>query len=149
MENRLKSYRSFQVLEKMFNAFLKARILPALLIGTISMNILSVFVCISLHGEIEISGLLLFLALGFNAALVNIITYTLASTVNTRSTQILRSFRTKMVGMRRKSELRRQIASCSVLGVQFGSNFIDRGTPLVIQDFCLNPIVSLSLLVVN
>lgn len=42
--------------------------------------------------------------------------------------------------------LRRHILSCYALKVKFGSNFTDRGTALVIQNFCLHQTVSLTLI---
>lgn len=52
----------------------------------------------------------------------------------------------KVPGLEGKKLIRRQVKGCSMLKVKFGSNFIDRGTPLVIQNFCINQTVSLTLI---
>lgn len=46
----------------------------------------------------------------------------------------------------RRSALIKGAKACTVLKIKFGSNFIDRGTPLVIQKFCLDQTMSLVLI---
>lgn len=46
----------------------------------------------------------------------------------------------------KRSLVTREIKACSVLKIKFGSNFIDNGTPLVIQDFCMNQTLNLLLI---
>ncbi|OXA42400.1 hypothetical protein Fcan01_22900 [Folsomia candida] len=75
----------------------------------------------------------------------NIFVITLASRVNASSKRVLKILSGKIVGFRgaEMRHLRRELAACGVLKIKFGNNFIDNGTPLVMQNFCINQTLSL------
>ncbi|OXA47974.1 hypothetical protein Fcan01_17295 [Folsomia candida] len=114
----LKLYRSIQILEKYMNGFLMARVAPMMVMSIPAIQI----AC----------GLLV---------------YTFASWVSSTSTKVLQTHAgvTVQFGGKR-SVLAREIRACGALKIKFGSNFIDNGTPLVIQNFCLNQTVNLLLI---
>ncbi|OXA61324.1 hypothetical protein Fcan01_00812 [Folsomia candida] len=93
-------------------------------------------------------GFLIFPLLAIDTGIVNIAVYSLASNVYTKSEKILLSLGNK-IDQRKKGKgrlINRQILSCSALRVEFVSNFFDRDTALVIQNFCIDEIVSVSLI---
>lgn len=104
-------------------------------------------VCINLHDQIGFPEFLIFPLFLVNAAIVNIFVFSLAAGIHNQSASLLQSMK------RRSSETagkkggiqRREICNCTVLKIKFGSNFIDRATPLILQNFCLNQTMSLTL----
>ncbi|OXA45026.1 hypothetical protein Fcan01_20122 [Folsomia candida] len=123
-------YRNIQILEKMFNGVL-------------------MYICVMMHDEIPMPAYLIFPLVLLNCLGNNIFIFTFASWVNNVSTRTLRE---QLMGMgrcgwgKRRSILSKEAKACTVLKIKFGSNFIDRGTPLVIQDFCLTQTMSLILI---
>lgn len=75
----------------------------------------------------------------------NMVIITLASRVHSASRDLLTSL--KQLKLEKRSKLmRKELQACNTLRIKFGSNFIDNGTPLVMQDVCINQIMSLVLL---
>ncbi|OXA43101.1 hypothetical protein Fcan01_22054 [Folsomia candida] len=142
----IRLYKCLQVLEKSFNDFLMYRMMPALLACAPGVQVIVQYVCINHHNDIQMPGFLVFPLIGWNAGINNFLVYTLASGINIASETALQGMKNKVVGLRGQKLIRRQLRACSLLKVKFGSNFIDRGTPLVIQDFCINQTVSLTLI---
>lgn len=91
-------------------------------------------------------GFLVFPMILFDAVIVNMLTITLASNVHKESVKLLRVMAKNAIGQGQYAVTKRQLRACTLLKIKFGSNFIDRGTPLVIQTFCLNQTVSLGLI---
>lgn len=92
-------------------------------------------------------GLLVFPLMMLDCAVVNGFVFTLASRVNTTSTEMLKMQERHSIQFGgRRSVLAREIRSCGVLKIKFGSNYVDKGTPLVIQDFCVNQTLNLLLI---
>ncbi|XP_035715556.1 uncharacterized protein LOC118438863 [Folsomia candida] len=143
----LKLYRSIQILEKYMNGCTMVRIVPSMVLCTPNLQIISQFVSIKLHSKIAMPGFLIFPLIMVDAVIVNVFVYTLASWVNSTSTKLLQTQvrRTVQFGGK-KSQLAREIRACGVLKIKFGSNFIDNGTPLVIQNFCFNQTLNLLLI---
>lgn len=141
-------YRCTQLLETSFNEFLMVRTVPAMVAFIPTLQIVSQYVCIKMRGEIEMPGFLLFPLILVDSVGVNLLVFTLASWVNNISTKFLHTLDAKIAGRRgtRKWMLRKEKIACGVLKIKFGSNFIDSGTPLVIQNFCLTQTMSLILL---
>lgn len=139
-------YRGVQVLEKMFNVFLKDQIVPGMVSCLPGIQIFSQYVCIKLHSEIPMPGLLVFPMVLLDAVLNNILMFTLASSVNTLSGKILSSWRKALELFKRRTPIKKQLKACTLMKIQFGSNYIDNGTPLVIQNFCLSQTLSLLLI---
>lgn len=147
-QNCMRMYRCIQLLEKSFNGFLMVRTIPAMVAFIPTLQIVSQYVCITMHDEIEMPGFLVFPLMLIDSVMVNIMVFTLASWVNNISTKFLHKLDKKIAGLRgtRKSNLRKEQVACCVLKIKFGSNFIDSGTPLVIQNFCLTQTMSLILI---
>lgn len=150
VEACIKLYRCIQIMEKLLNAFLMVRIVPVMVAGMPGLQILTQYVCIKMHEEISMPGFLIFPLVFGDSTVNNVLVFTLASWINNISAKVLMQLGNKMVNLDASrmglSILRRKIKACTVLKIKFGSNFIDRGTPLVIQNFCLNQTMTLILI---
>ncbi|OXA38752.1 hypothetical protein Fcan01_26387 [Folsomia candida] len=146
MDTCIRLYRSIQILEKSFNDFLMVMIVPAMMICSPGIQLIVQYVCINHHKDIAMPGFLVFPTLGLDAGINNVLVFTLASHINIGSEKALQGMKEKVMGLEKRKLMKRQIRACSVLKVKFGSNFIDRGTPLVIQNFCVNQTVALTLI---
>ncbi|OXA41151.1 hypothetical protein Fcan01_24014 [Folsomia candida] len=140
-------YRYVQVLEKSFTAFVSEKLVPTIMFCLPALQIFSLYVCITLHATIALPGFAIFPLLAINAGISNILVITLASMVNVSSQRVLNALAQKVVGCTggKRALQRREVEACGVLKIKFGSNFIDRGTPLVMQNFCISQTVSLCL----
>ncbi|OXA61399.1 Light-independent protochlorophyllide reductase subunit B [Folsomia candida] len=140
-------YRSMQILEKIFNDFVRERVLPAILFCTPAVQVVGMYVGINLQSEIAMPGFLVFPLIGVDAAVCNILVVTMASWIYKRSQKLILLLKKRAARIpSQKALIKRQIRSCSEMRVKFGSNFIDRGTPLVIQNFCINQTMTLTLI---
>ncbi|XP_035714106.1 uncharacterized protein LOC110857874 [Folsomia candida] len=141
-------YRSVQILETIFNTFLRIRVVPSVILGTIGLQIMSLYACINLHEELSKSGLVIIVIMGMDAIICNLVVFTLASQVHNSSLKIMRNLGRKSMALfgQGRSIAKRQLRACAILRVKFGSNFIDRGTPLVVETFCINQTMSLTLI---
>lgn len=141
-------YRWIQILVKAYNSFLRDRILPSIMLCVPGIQVVTLYVTINHHSDITMPGFLIFPLLLLNAGVTNVLGLTLASFVNSVSKRVIESLRKRASRLRgrKKSLAKRQLRACSVLKIRFKSNFIDRGTPLVVQTFCFNQTVSLILI---
>ncbi|XP_035702639.1 uncharacterized protein LOC118434048 [Folsomia candida] len=145
MASCIRLYRSIHLLEKSFNAFLMQRILPPFMLTCIGLQIMGLYVCIMHQKDIPIAGLLVFHLLGVDAMICSI--FTMASLVHTKSTNVLEMLGRTVAGIgKNRKVVRRELKSLTVMNLKFGSNFIDRETPLNIQSFAWNQTVSLCLI---
>lgn len=122
--------------------------MPVILSCIPAIQIVGLYVCITLHEEIALPGFAIFPLLAIAATIHNILVITLAAMVNISSKRVLIILRLKIVGSnegKMRKLLRRELAACGVLKIKFGNNFIDNGTPLVMQNFCINQTMSLCL----
>lgn len=130
------------------NAFLMISIVPTVVGLLPFIQIICQFVNVKLHDQISLPGFRIFPLMLIDAVGNNVIFFTLASKVNVGSNFILKMHARQTIQFTRKSAtLAREIRSCSVLKIKFGSNFIDRLTPLIIQNFCITQ--TLTLLLIN
>lgn len=135
-------YRAIQILEVHLNNYGRIRIVPAFMSGVPFIEILSLFVIIKLHDQIPFPGFLIFPE-GFITAFTSIMVFeTIAAVLNTKSIGVIAAWSQLSTGKVRRKEVR----SLRPLMVKFGQNYIDRGTPLVSQDFCISQTVSLLLM---
>ncbi|OXA64261.1 hypothetical protein Fcan01_00207 [Folsomia candida] len=149
MANCIRLYRSIHLLEKSFNAFLMQRVLPAFMLVCTGIQIIGLYVGIMHHADIPMPGLLVFHLLGLDAAICSMLIFTMASFVHAKSSEVLQILGKTSVGITENTDrklLRRELKSLSLMNVKFGSNFIDRGTPLNLQTFALNQTASLCLI---
>ncbi|OXA48446.1 hypothetical protein Fcan01_16677 [Folsomia candida] len=149
LQEWIRIYHSFQVLEKSFNAVLQNRLVPTILLGVPIAQVLGLYSSIHLHGMIEMPQFLLFPMIFVNSGLINILIVTMASRVNVNSARLLTSvkrWRLKITKVER-AFIKRKLGACRPLKIKLGSNnFIDRRTPLTIQNFCLTQTMSLTLM---
>lgn len=138
-------YRNIQILDNSFNVVLTERILPAIMICIPAIEIATLFVCFTLHQEIPIPGFLIFPIIAMSAGINNILIITLASKVYSASQRLLSLFEKTHQG-RMSKFVRKELLACNVLKIKFGSNFIDNGTPVIMQNFCIDKTLSLILL---
>lgn len=116
------------------------RILPALMIIVPSMQVIVQYVCVVHHDDIAMPGFLVFPLMGVDAIASNLLIYTFASFVHNDSEKLVKSLERKFFQGSTKwsrSFVKRMIKSLTVLKIKFGANFIDRGTPLIVQNFCI------------
>lgn len=139
-------YRCIQLLEKCLNDFLMVKIVPALITFVPGIQILGQYICVKMHHDVRMPGFLIFPLLTIDAALINIIIFTLASRVNSVSIKVLATHEKYSSKFKRTSAIKKSIRACAVLKIKFGSNYIDNGTPLVIQNFCADQTMSLILI---
>lgn len=138
-------YRYAQILDKSFNSFLSEQIIPAIMFCNPVIEIFSLFVCISYVNEVPMPGFLVFPFLLVASGVINIVIITLASRIYGLSRHLLTSLE-RMTLLKRSKLMRRKLKACNKLKIEFGSNFIDNGTPVVLQNFCINQTLSLILL---
>lgn len=128
------------------NAYLMEKIVPCMVCGVPLLQIVVQCVCITMHSEIPMPVFLIFPIILVDAMTTNILIFTLASWVFNSSTKSLKKLDLTTLQYARRSVVRKQLKSCGTLKIKFGSNFIDKGTPLVIQNFCLDQTMSLILI---
>ncbi len=132
-----------QILEIHLNNYASVRIVPVFMFGVPLVEILSLFAIIKFHSQLPLPGFLI-LTEGFFTALTSTMVFeTVASLLNTRSIEMLSVWR--RLGFKNKVQ-RKKIRSQRPLKIRYGSNYIDQGTSLVSQDFCINQTVSLLLM---
>lgn len=144
----IRTYRRIQILEQSFNAALMGRVVPALMLCAPSIQIIGMYVCINLREEIPMPGFLIFPLMGLDCGVCNVMVITMASWIHNVSIKVLSALNRRAGQMQKidRGISRRQVSSSYALKVKFGSNFMDRGTPLVIQNFCLTQTMSLILI---
>jgi hypothetical protein len=138
-------YKRIQIIERYFNNFLQNGLAPAMVIIVPCIQITGQYVCIKLHSQIPMPGFLLFPLILFDAGLHNIVVFSMASSIHNASTETLATWK-RIHGGKKKSWERKQIKACSAMKVKFGSNYMDRSTALVIQNFCMTTTMSLLLI---
>lgn len=136
-------YRSVQILEAQLNDYSRIRVLPAFMSGGPFVEVLSLFVLIKLHDQIPLPGVVLFLEGFITAASALIVYETVAAIVNTKSVRIIGAWKGQFCRSKIK---RREVTSLKPLMIKFGSSFIDKGTPLITQNFCITQTVSMLLM---
>lgn len=95
-------------------------------------------------------GYLVFPLMGIDAGIFNVVVVSLASSIHGLSRKVLRSVTDRVMKLDIKRKVaKREFRACCNFKVKFGSNFIDRGTTLMIQNFCTNQTASLSLIQSN
>lgn len=153
MRQNISIYRQLHVLERLFNDFIIRACLPIMLSVMPGIQIMSMFGCFRFLGKMTLLQFQIFPLMGFSAMLCNVVSSTLSSFIFTDSTALMTCFKTAAVrieGSKREGKiLRRELWSCTSLKIKFGSNFVDGGTPLVLQDFCWTQTVSLMLVMDN
>lgn len=125
------------------------RILPAFLLCGPGIQIIAQFITIKHHKDIAMPEFLVFPILTGDTVTANMLLLTLASYVNKDSRRILHKLMSRWVeraGRKPCRSARKELKSLTEMKIKFGSNFIDRTTPLIVQTFCINQTISLTLI---
>ncbi|OXA56473.1 hypothetical protein Fcan01_08673 [Folsomia candida] len=142
--DNLHIYKALQILEAQLNDYVRLRVMPAFISLVPVIEVLSLFVIIKLHGQVPLPGFLLF-PQGFITTGSALIVYeTVAAILNTKSAQTIGKWGQQEIY--RGKVKRREVRSLRSLMVKFGANYIDKGTPLVTQNFCVSQTVSMLLM---
>lgn len=141
-------YRNVCIAEKMLNSLFSSLISPGLLFSNVGGQVLSGFVTMTRYGFSPMPQFLMFPIIWINAIEFNLLVTTISSYLHVNSSKfrddLLRKQNFKLRFYRKL--VRTQIKACHSMKIQFGSNFIDSGTPLVNQNFAWNQTASLMLL---
>lgn len=144
-EQTIRMYRSLQLLEIGLNDAIKGQIVPAMIGVCPWLQVFSLFVSINFYREIPLPGYAVFPMLFVDALLCNLIIGTLAGQINLTE-RVLADMKRQLKRYAVRSWYRKELLACAPLRIKFGQNFIDKGTPLVIEDFCFDQTVNLILL---
>lgn len=137
-------YKQIKLLEVKLNNCVGPIIVPVSFVGFPSIQILAFFTMIRLYDVVPMPAFLYFPRMYVDTLLLNVILQTLAANLFIKSKRL----RTKFIaeGHAWRKVDRKELQATINLSLKFGSNYIDAGTPLVIQDFCVNQTVSLLLM---
>lgn len=137
------AYRQLQVSEKIINSTFRTRVFLPLLCALSMIQILSGLAFLTLfHSEGPLL-LAIFLIAWLDSGLAGVISLSANSVVYVRSQNWIMG-RGGQDG--RRSYGRKVVKSYRPLRLDFGSNFIDRLTPLVMQEFCIRNMATLLLM---
>lgn len=142
----LHTYRCILLIEKILNHSMKGQLVPAMIGVVPQIQVFTQFVCIKLYSKIPLPGFIIFPLLLIDSAINNLVIETMAAKVNTNSVKLLSALNCELKSLPRRSKCRKALKACTATRIQFGQNFVDKGTPLVIENFCINQTVSLLLL---
>lgn len=136
----LKTYKELEVLERMLNDYGRRCLIPAAMSVIPVIEITSMCAMFKMHGEISIPGFFIFL-LAFQITFTGLsLLKTVSGRLKVTSENLLENW-SRFRGV--SKYYRRKIRAMQPLTVRFASNFLDRETALVTQDFCINQTVSL------
>ncbi|XP_035715517.1 uncharacterized protein LOC118438840 [Folsomia candida] len=139
IRNRITQYRRIHILEKMFNSYIGNTCIPYMMGILPAIQIFAVYGCIQFYPVVEMPQYLIFPLMAVDAFLCNATSATLSSFINMESEHFLTKCKNlnsrKLVGTK-TGMISREVKACSALKIRFGSNYIDSGTPLMIQHFC-------------
>jgi hypothetical protein len=143
IRSRIRVYKILQILMSSWNGFNRKCVLPCILQAATIVCIISLYVCLVMSGEIPLPGFLLFPLLLVNCVCFIIFICTKASSVNISSIAFIAQERSRLAKFNKNALLRKVVKSIPPLKVEFASNYIDKLTPLVLLNFCINQTVSL------
>ncbi|OXA39537.1 hypothetical protein Fcan01_25773 [Folsomia candida] len=137
-------YKQTKLLEIKLNHCVGRIIVPVSLVGFPSVQILAFFTMIRLYEDIPMPAFLYFPRMYMDMLLLNVILQTLAANLSIKSDRLRTKFLTEGHTWRKVN--RKELQATNSMSLKVGSNYIAAGTPLVIQDFCVNQTVSLLLM---
>lgn len=141
--NTFKFYRELQLLGLHENICFQYLFLPTLLCGFSVELIIAIFACIRLHDQFYTSPALGSFPMSmFNTIVIIISLGTTAAGVRSKSTDLVQKLRN--IGKKGRNTWVRKVAkSIAPLAVRFSSNYVDKETPLLILDICIQQAVSI------
>ncbi|XP_035707774.1 uncharacterized protein LOC118435592 [Folsomia candida] len=136
----LTQMKHVKILESQFNTCFRKAFLPVLFFVVCFLNILSTFLCVSLGSSLfmELGKFIVFVVL-IDSLMIILIFGHLSGLVNQKSKKGLSYLnRQPHIVVERDGKIfTREVASCAPLKIRFGSNYVDRKTPLVMMSFCM------------
>jgi hypothetical protein len=142
IRSRIRVYKIMQILMSCWTGCTRKGVLPLILQAATSVCIISLYVCLVMSDQIPFPGFLLFPLLLVNCVCFIIFICTKASKINTTSIGFIAQEQGTLVHFNKSALLRKMVKSIPPLKVEFASNYIDKLTPLVLLDFCINQTVS-------
>lgn len=143
LTSRIHLYRCLQVLEKLLNSFGSTRVVPGILLVAPLVQIFCTFVLIKLASSMTSEGYITYPFIISICILACMVFETFAAQLGVKSKKLSEDW---LKEPRVTKVSRRQIQSMQSLRIKIGSNFIDRATALVTQDFVITQTVSLLLM---
>jgi hypothetical protein len=141
--------RNMQILERILNNFLVYKITPLILVVGPYSQIFGIYTCIKFNSKFPFYVFMMFALICINAIVCNIVLFTFASWIQVQSQEAIVLWEKQCCKYKRRSLLKKMIKTFVPLKIKFGSNFMDRGTALVIQNYVFNQTMSLLLIKIN
>lgn len=141
-------YRQIQILVSMFNGIHQGKIMLIGIMATVFIQVLPLTTFLLSMSALIIRDLpiiLIAVMSAMNTCLAGMCTYLIMGSVHEDCLSTLRAVKANSK-MEMKGWLKRFHVSCNPVRIKAGQNYIDRLTPLNIQDFVLNQVVTLLLL---
>lgn len=135
----IKTYQNLKLIEILATITTSWRLIPAFVVGFPVIQVLSSYVCIRLRDEISLSEFLMFLLLYLDGFFINMVLFTVASNTFEGSSELLRKWKWSQKHSR---YTRKVLDSLTPLKFKICNNFVERTTPLVIQDFTIQNTVT-------
>lgn len=135
-------YRHLQILERNHNSSYSARILPLCIATVPFLLVLSGYALVALFSTGSLAQMLTFLVVYLDITVFALVVLTAASGINVQTEEWVKKVKSGS-GNRYLARVRK---SWRPLRLEFGGNYVDRLTPLVIQEFCVRQTASLLLL---
>ncbi|XP_035711420.1 uncharacterized protein LOC118436875 [Folsomia candida] len=141
MQEHFRLYRGLEILTSRLNFLFRGLILPAILLYSISCNVLGTYLTVSVKSEIfEELRNAVFPLFAVETGLAILVLGRVGGLINKRSKRCVLLLRRSL------KDKSRMAKSCQPLKIKFGSNFIGSSTPLVIICFCAKNTARLLLL---
>lgn len=142
----VKGYRQLQIQEKIHNSSYRGRILPFSILCIPLMEILSGVALIAVFHKANLLLTSSFLVTYMDCIVVGMLMLTFASSVYVKTEVWLNHAQSKSGKGKTIRYFRMVRQSFRPLRLEFGNNFVDRLTPLVMQEFCCRQTATLLLL---
>lgn len=144
--NSISNYRELQIFEKLLNSCVLSRIFPSMAwLGPI-VQIMGTFALIKFHGGMNPFHVAFVVTETVIMAGCNLILFSGAGRIYGKSCEWLVLVKNGKIGDIQNNVGRKVLKSMPPLRVWFSGNFVDRLTPLVIQQFCMLQTMNLLLL---
>ncbi|OXA48029.1 hypothetical protein Fcan01_17223 [Folsomia candida] len=138
---KLRSYRNLKILEKIVNACIRNRIFLAIALGGPLVQVLVGYTIIQIANSPNVT-----ILAGSSVIYVSIFATTMFYfSIAAQVYRMSKDWIKRQLRVLQKKEGRR-LQSLMSIRIEFGNNFVETLTPLVVQGFCINETVSLLLL---
>lgn len=146
-KNPAMAFREVQVLERVVNANIRWRLFPVTMGFIPIVQIFAGFAIVKLSSSgINWLKLAMFGLVFLEVLVFNLITVSSAANICNKSMDWLKTQKLRESGEHGTKAMRKFWRSCPPLKLRMGNNFVDRLTPLIVQQFCSVQTMSLILL---